>query len=148
MVSAGSHQQCAADQPQQQPAAYKHVMSNKVHMQDSGSLTISAEAGPHLNNAEALDAGASCRLCLESSQQMLPLCQTCTIGLESSNSKACSTSKLPVFYEMLWLSTHCFASQTGKYKRKLACFHRQHCSLGTCLPIVFACCTATNLPSC
>ena len=30
---------------------------------------------------------------------------------------------------MLWLTAHCFASQTGYYKRKLACFCRQHCPL-------------------
>ncbi|DBA69816.1 TPA: hypothetical protein ACH3X2_012535 [Trebouxia sp. C0005] len=28
------------------------------------------------------------------------------------------------FVKMLWLTAHCFASQTGYYKRKLACFHR------------------------
>jgi len=50
--------------------------------------------------------------------------------------------------KMLWLTAHCFASQTGYYKRKLACFCRQHCSLEACLPTAFACCCAAKLPSC
>ncbi len=50
--------------------------------------------------------------------------------------------------KMLWLTAHCFASQTGYYTRKLACFYRQHCPLEACLPMAFACCTAANLPSC
>jgi len=49
---------------------------------------------------------------------------------------------------MLWLTAHCFASQTGYYKRKLAWFYRQHCPLEACLPMAFACCCAANLPSC
>ncbi len=50
--------------------------------------------------------------------------------------------------KMLWLTAHCFVSQTGYYTRKLACFHRQHCPLEACLPMAFACCCAANLPSC
>jgi len=39
------------------------------------------------------------------------------------------------------------AAQTGYYKRKLACFYRQHCPLEACLPMALACCCAANLPS-
>ena len=39
---------------------------------------------------------------------------------------------------MLWLIAHCFDSQTGYYKKKLACFHRQHSPLETCLLMAFA----------
>jgi hypothetical protein len=49
--------------------------------------------------------------------------------------------------EMLWLTAHCFAAQTGYYKRKPACFYRQHCPLEACLPMALACCCAANLPS-
>jgi len=49
--------------------------------------------------------------------------------------------------KMLWLTAHCFAAQTGYYKRKLACFYRQHCPLEACLPMALACCCAANLPS-
>ena len=49
---------------------------------------------------------------------------------------------------MLWLTAHCCAAQTGYYKRTLACFYRQHCPLEACLPMAFACCCAANLPSC
>ena len=52
------------------------------------------------------------------------------------------------FVNMLWLTAHCVASQTGYYKRKLACFHIQHCPLETCLLMAFACCTAANLAPC
>ena len=40
--------------------------------------------------------------------------------------------------KMLWLTAHCFASQTGYYKRKLACFYIQHCPLEACWPMAFA----------
>jgi len=49
--------------------------------------------------------------------------------------------------KMLWLTAHCYAAQTGYYKRKLACFYRQHCPLEACLPMALACCCAANLPS-
>ncbi len=49
--------------------------------------------------------------------------------------------------KMLWLTAHCFAAQSGDYKRNLACFYRQHCPLEACLPIALACCCAANLPS-
>jgi len=41
--------------------------------------------------------------------------------------------------KMLWLTAHCIAAQTGYYKRKLACFYRQHCPLEACLPMALAC---------
>ncbi len=44
--------------------------------------------------------------------------------------------------KMLWLTAHCFASQTGYYKRKLAYFYRKlayfyrkHCPLEACSPM-------------
>ena len=46
--------------------------------------------------------------------------------------------------KMLWLTAHCFAAQTGYYKRKLACFYRQHCPLEACLPMALACCCAVK----
>jgi len=52
--------------------------------------------------------------------------------------------------KMLWLTAHCFAAETGYYKRKLGCFYRQHCPLKrleACLPMALACCCAANLPS-
>jgi len=49
--------------------------------------------------------------------------------------------------KMLWLTAHFFAAQNGYYKRKLACFYRQHCPLEACLPMALACCCAANLPS-
>jgi len=39
--------------------------------------------------------------------------------------------------KMLWLTAHSFAAHTGYYKRKLACFYRQHCPLEACLPMAF-----------
>ena len=51
------------------------------------------------------------------------------------------------FVNMLWLAAHCSASQTGYYKRKLAC-HRQHCPLESCLLMFFAVQQASNFPSC
>ena len=50
--------------------------------------------------------------------------------------------------KMLWLTAHCFASEKLYYKRKLVCFHKQHCPLETCLVMAFACYTAAHLPSC
>ncbi len=37
------------------------------------------------------------------------------------------------FVKMLWLTAHCVASQTGYYKRKLACFSQTVCENSTAL---------------
>ncbi len=69
----------------------------------------------------ALKTGACClyRLCFRRQQSFL-------------------NKQTPCFsVKMLWLIAHCFDSQTGYYKRKLACFHRQHCPLETCLLMAF-----------
>jgi len=138
--------------------------SFRVQLSARGIAICFASAQPKAQVSGGVDCLCLC-LCLPSKSKsqiattlaiFLALASDCTEnrGLLVAQALLQVTAKLAqqanslFLVKMLWLTAHCFDSQTGYYKRKLACFHRQHCPLETCLLMAFACCTAANLPSC
>ncbi len=134
--------------------------SFKVQLSARGIATCFASAQPKAQ----VSGGVDCLcLCLPSSQSQIATtlanflapASDCTEnrGLLVAQALLQLTAKLAQQADslssvtMLWLTAHCFAAQTGHYKRKLACFYRQHCPLEACLPMALACCCAANLPS-
>ncbi len=124
--------------------------SFRVQLSARVIATCFASAQPKAQVSGGVDCLCLClRLCLPSKSKSKGQIATTLANLLAPASD-CIENRGPNSLSsvtMLWLTAHCFAAQTGHYKRKLACFYRQHCPLEACLPMALACCCAANLPS-